>query len=206
MSRFGIWQPMQSLAGLRCRRAASGILQLWLVWQVRAFGRKVGRRLFAGRLHMGIVAGDARHAAAARAIALAQGHGVVMLNVVCRGRGFRQRRNHQNGKCLVQRTSRTNILVCLSGLEYAGIAGLMTGNTNVVRKVRRQTSRIGQSAHQRPASTAAPCWIQHVYAPRRGRDNSRSQWPTLKKACFHIARWSRQPGWCDRYDRKCTRQ
>ncbi len=40
MSRFGIWQPMQSLAGFLCILVSIGSLQLWLVWQVRHLAAK----------------------------------------------------------------------------------------------------------------------------------------------------------------------
>ena len=91
---------------------------------------------------MRIVASDASHATGARAIALAQGHGLVVLNVVCRGRRLRERRNHEDRKGVVEWTSRTKILVGLSGLENAHIASLMAAHADVVCEIRRKTSWI----------------------------------------------------------------
>ena len=142
MSRFGIWQPMQSLAGFFCMRVSIGNLQLWFVWQVRHLPREIRRRLFAGRLHMRIVASNAAQPPLARAIALAQRHGIVVLDVVCRGRRLPRRRNHQDRQRVVERMSRAEVLVSFPGLENPHIAGLMAAHANVVCKIGGKTGGI----------------------------------------------------------------
>src|SRR5450432_2346408 len=91
---------------------------------------------------MRIVASDALHATGARAVALAQSHGVVVLDVVCRGRRLRTRRNHQDGKGFIEWTSRAKILVGLPGLEDAHIAGLTAAHADVVGEIRSKTGWI----------------------------------------------------------------
>ncbi len=90
------------------------------------------------------------HATGARAIALAQGHGIVVFNVVYRGRRFRKRRNHQDRKGVVEWTSRTKILVSLPRLENPHIARLMAAHADVVCEIRSKTrwiNNLGIDAH-----------------------------------------------------------
>ena len=87
-----------------------------------------------------------------------------MLNVVCGGRRFRKRRNHQDRKGVVEWTSRTKILVSLPGLENAHIAGLMAAHADVVSEIRRETSwihdlRIG------PRSVLLRLWTPAGFGP-----------------------------------------
>src|ERR1700676_43856 len=91
---------------------------------------------------MRIGARRASHANGTRAIALAQGHGIVVLDVVCRGRRLRKRGNHQDRKGVVEWTSRTKILVSLPGLENAHIASLMAAHADVVCEIRSKASWI----------------------------------------------------------------
>ena len=78
----------------------------------------------------------------ARAITLAQDHGVVVLNVIRRGRRLARGRNHQNRQRVVERLSGTDVLVCLSGLENSHIACLMASHADVVREIWGEASRI----------------------------------------------------------------
>ena len=109
---------------------------------------------------MRIVASDAPHATGACAVALAQGHGIVMLYVIRRGRRLRTRRNHQDRKGVVEWASRTKILVSLPGLENAYIPRLMAAHADVVCEIRSKASRINDlgidrcSVLLRPRNTA----------------------------------------------------
>ena len=91
---------------------------------------------------MRVVTSDATEAAATCAIALAQRHGIVVLNVICRGRRFRPRGNHQNRERVVERTPGAKVLVSLPGLEHPRVPVLMTAHADVIRKVGSQTGWI----------------------------------------------------------------
>ncbi len=187
----------------RCQGQLTALVRM----ATEAFARKVGRRLFARRLHMRIVASDASHATGTRAIALAQGHGIVVLDVVCRGRRLRKRWNHQDRKGVVEWTSRTKILVSLAGLENAHIASLMAAHADVVCEIRSETSWINdlgigpRSVLLRLRSSPR---IRSGYVPRRGRGNFRSQWPIRKTARYRTSRWFRSPASIDHCGRKCS--
>ncbi len=134
----GIRRSRWSAAG-SCE-TCNGILQLWLVWHARHLRAKYAGASAACRLHVRIVATDAAHASGARAIALAERHRVVVLDVVGVGRRFGRRRDDEDRKRFVERAAGANIAVCLSGLEHANVAGLMTGHANVIRQVGGQVA------------------------------------------------------------------
>ena len=86
--------------------------------------------------------GDAAKFALARAIALAQRHGVVMIDVVLRGGRLPRGWNHKDRQRVVEWRSRANVLVRLSGLENSHIACLMASHADVVRQIGSEASRI----------------------------------------------------------------
>lgn len=91
---------------------------------------------------MRIVAGDATHPALAGAITLAQGHRIVVFDVIVHWGRLPCRRNHQDGECFIQRMAGANVRVCFARFKYANIARLMACHANVVCKVRCKSSRV----------------------------------------------------------------
>src|SRR5579863_769945 len=101
-------------------------------------GPKICGRFGDGGLHVGIMTADTAHASVAGAVALAESHRVVVLDVVGIRRRFARGRNDENGKCIVEGTPGENVLVSLAGLEYANVAGLMTGHADVIGEAGRK--------------------------------------------------------------------
>src|SRR5882757_2123729 len=107
-----------------------------------AFASEI-RRCFVSRwLHMRIVTGNATHSILACAIAFTQRHRVIVLDMVCRGRGFPRWWNHQNRQSLVQWTPWADIFESLSRLENPHIACLMASHADVVGEIRGKSSGI----------------------------------------------------------------
>src|SRR5882757_2623621 len=106
------------------------------------FAGEIRRCFFSRRLHMRIVTGNATHSTLACAIAFAQRHGVIVLDMVCRRRRFPCWWNHQNRQRLVQWTPWADIFESLSRLENPHIACLMASHTDVVGEVWGKSSGI----------------------------------------------------------------
>src|SRR5580658_1165488 len=100
-----------------------------------------------GGLDMRIVTTDAtqlliRGETPRREEALAQAHGVIVLNVILVGRVVARWRNLKDGDRTFERLSRTEILICLPRLQDACVTGLMTGHADVVGQLAAQKLRV----------------------------------------------------------------
>ena len=69
-----------------------------------------------------------------------------MLDMVGGWGRLARRRNHEDGEGFVERMPRADVPVCLSRLENADIAGLMTGHADVVGKVGSEAGGIDDLA------------------------------------------------------------
>ena len=65
-----------------------------------------------------------------------------MLDVIFMGRIVARRRNLKDGDGALERLARAEILVSLSRLQDARVAGLMTRHADVVRKLAAQALRV----------------------------------------------------------------
>lgn len=108
-----------------------------------ALAVEVRGRFGGGGLDVGIVAGDAAHLFVGRivqrgAIALAHGHGVVVLDMIFARRIIARGRDHEDGHDAIQRRAGAKIQIGFAGLEDARIAGLMAGHADVIGQGRRE--------------------------------------------------------------------